>query len=268
MKPELRAAIKQNLRKSIRDYILRFDSETTQPLDLLIPKERKIRSIVGGLETSMGTRVWEPMARALAENNGFEVIKDKILMPSPMPAELASELSTLISLRENKSTWLSAEECKNRLRKVCLKLDTSRIQYIPPPSGTGVDIFLKKNNKYYAYDTKTVQPNLGSIKGFNKQILEWYAYGLCKNPNIDLYCAIAFPYNPRQKNFWDYSPFNKGVLEPHVDALLEDEFWDFLSGLTNTYKYIVEIFEELNEEGFGKEISYMIDNLILKYQDL
>ena len=36
-------------------------SKVFQPLDLLIPNERQIRSIVGGLETSLGTTLWEAL---------------------------------------------------------------------------------------------------------------------------------------------------------------------------------------------------------------
>lgn len=61
---------------------------------------------MGGLETSMGTTVWEPVAKTLAELHGFEVIKEKILRPSPFPNELAAELSSLIVLREDKTTWM------------------------------------------------------------------------------------------------------------------------------------------------------------------
>ena len=117
--------------------------------------------------------------------NGFEIINEKILRPNPFPGELASELAILISLRENRATWVSTKECVKRLREVCRKIKRdSNVQYVPPPAGTGVDIRLKKNGREYAFDTKTVQPNLGGIKGFNKQLLEWYAYMLCKDPML------------------------------------------------------------------------------------
>lgn len=262
MNSELREEIKQSLKTSIRHYIEKFSyGAATQPLDLLIPRERKIRSVVGGLETSMGTTVWEPMAKKLAQQNGFEVITEKINKPEPMPLELASELAVLISLRETRATWVNAEECRERIRNVCSKLSLNDTQYISPPAGTGVDIYLKKDNKYYAFDTKTVQPNLGSIKSFNKQILEWYAYSLCKDPTIDIKCMIAYPYNPYQDNFWSHSPHTLGVLEPKVDALVEDEFWDFLSGFSGTYEEIVKILTELRDEGFGKELSVLIEKI-------
>jgi hypothetical protein len=261
MDNNLREDLKKSLKNSLLKYVQNFKYTSINPLDLLIPHERKIRSLVGGLETSTGTTVWEPIAKTLAAHNGFEVLEEKILKPEPMPEELAIELGALISLRENKTTWVSAEECKTRIRNICRNLDTSGTRYVKPPAGTGVDIFLKKDNRYFAFDTKTVLPNVGSVKGFNKQILEWYAYSICKNPDIDINCMIAYPYNPHSGAFWSYTPHTLGVLQPGVDALAENEFWDFISGTKDTYQIISQVLTELNDEGFGAELSAIIARL-------
>lgn len=259
MDPELREELKQSLQHSLRHYVERFKyGASTQPLDLLIPTERKIRSIVGGLETSMGTTAWEPIAKKLAARNGFEVLDEKILKPAPMPVELATALAAFISLRETPASWIPAIECVQKLRSIVAATDRSSVQYIPPPTGTGVDIFLKKDSKYYAFDIKTVQPNIGSVKSFNKELLEWYAYSICKDPAIDIHCMIAYPYNPYRTDFWTHAPHSQAVLEPRVDALVENEFWDFISGIKDTYQYILGILSELKSEGFGEELSTLI----------
>ena len=261
MDSKIRQDIKINLKNSLRHYVTKFSCKNTQPLDLLIPKERKIRSVVGGLETSMGTTVWEPVAKTLAEFNGFEVVKEKILIPQPFPSDLAGALSTLISLRENSSTWISVKACVEKLIDISKKVDRSSMVFVKPPAGTGVDIRLRKNGKEYAYDIKTVQPNVGSIKSFNKQILEWYAYSICRDPNIEIECRIAYPYNPHSDYFWSHTPHKGGILEPSVDAVVENEFWDFISGQQDTYQEITQMFIELNNEGFGKELSDIIESL-------
>ncbi len=52
---------KNIIRDTVKESIIAFAKKSLkkkakfQILDLLIPKERKIRSIVGGLETSLGT---------------------------------------------------------------------------------------------------------------------------------------------------------------------------------------------------------------------
>ncbi len=257
----VRAEIKGKLRLSLLKYVSAFTYTSTHPLDLLIPKERKVRSLVGGLETSMGTTVWEPIAKALAKMNGFEVIADKILMPVPFPPELASELAIIISLRETTTGWLPINDCIERFREVCRRINRDSITYVHPPAGTGVDIWIKKNGKEFAFDTKTVKPNVGNIKSFNKQLLEWYAYRICKDPEVQIECKVAYPYNPYSGDFWSHTPHTGGILEPRVDALVENEFWDFLSGFQNTFQVIIEIFTELKIEGVGSELPTIIGKM-------
>ncbi|KKQ48877.1 MAG: Type II restriction endonuclease TdeIII [Candidatus Shapirobacteria bacterium GW2011_GWE1_38_10] len=261
MDSKVREEIKSNLKNSIRRYTTNFSYDSFQPLDLIIPKERKIRSLVGGLETSMGTTVWEPIAKTLAKLNGFEVIPEKILEPTPFPPELRVGLSNDISARENRGTWISSNVCVNNFRSICAGIDRSGLTYIDPPPGTGVDVWLKKNGKEYAFDIKTVQPNVGGIKSFNKQILEWYAYRICKEPSVQIECKIVYPYNPYKSDFWSHAKTTGGILEPKVDALVENEFWNFLSGDENTYQEITNMLKELSAEGFGKELSNIIEKL-------
>jgi hypothetical protein len=60
--------IKDTVISSITNFTLRRINTVPnfQILDLIIPVERKIRSVVGGLETSLGTTLWEPLAKNLA----------------------------------------------------------------------------------------------------------------------------------------------------------------------------------------------------------
>ncbi len=73
---EAKRIIRETVKTSIISFAHRALTKKAkfQILDLIIPKERKIRSIVGGLETSLGTTLWEPLAKALAKENGFQVI--------------------------------------------------------------------------------------------------------------------------------------------------------------------------------------------------
>lgn len=92
-------------------------------MDDIFPKERRIRSLIGGLETSLGVTFWEPLSKTLAEINGFEIIKYKILIPTPFPSTLQRELDRLVSERENKpnNRRISTEECIERLRNAALE---------------------------------------------------------------------------------------------------------------------------------------------------
>ena len=63
--------IKLTVSKSIMSFFQNKEVKVSHPLDLIFPRERQIRSLIGGLETSLGTQVWEPLAKMFAKNNGF-----------------------------------------------------------------------------------------------------------------------------------------------------------------------------------------------------
>ena len=70
--------IEQLVTDSISSYLNGNLVYSTQVLDYIFPKERRIRAIIGGLETSLGTKLWEQLAKLLASENGFEVLDEKI----------------------------------------------------------------------------------------------------------------------------------------------------------------------------------------------
>ena len=129
------------------------------------------------------------------------------------------------------------------------------IKYTSPPSGTGVDIHFSKNCIEYIFDIKTTQPNQSGFKGFNKQILEWYAYRFAKNPNANLEARIAIPFNPFKKSWYEKqkSMLSSSPLDITQDIWVENEFWDFCSGKENTFEELQSLFVELGQENFAEE---------------
>ncbi len=112
-----------------------------QILDLIIPTERRIRSVVGGMETSLGTTLWEPLAKNLAVNNGFEVVGESLLAPSNMPANLQNTLQIVINGRLSKDTLYNAKYWHDRIKEVCQNFTKNPLtEFIQPSKGFGVDI--------------------------------------------------------------------------------------------------------------------------------
>ncbi|HAC65148.1 MAG TPA: TdeIII family type II restriction endonuclease [Cyanothece sp. UBA12306] len=252
----LKIEIKTALKKSIRKFFKNKKVTTFHVLDYIFPVERRIRSLIGGLETSLGTTVWEPVAKTLAQSNGFTIVDRPLLMPDPFPKLLQDEISELKRLRECKTEQLSMEACVNRLKELINSIDKSGLSYINPPSGKGVDIYLIKDDKEYVFDIKTNQPNKRAGLDLNLQLLEWYAYRLCQAPLVEIEARIAFPFNPYANKSWWYANAAKVYpLEEHKDAWVQDEFWDFCSGKTNTWNDIRQIFIELGQENFGQEFT-------------
>ena len=59
---DLKKEIKVAIKDSVEAFFLGKEVKVVHPLDLIFPKERRI-SLNCGLETSLGTRVWEPIAK-------------------------------------------------------------------------------------------------------------------------------------------------------------------------------------------------------------
>ena len=243
--------IKSTVKKSIISYVeKKLDSDyNSQILDLLIPKERRIRSIVGGLETSMGRTLWEPLAKALAINNGFTIVESNLDAPANMPSILSNTLSIIIEERKKGSKTYNAESSHENIKKVCQSFVERPIEkFEKAPRGKGVDIWLNKNGIDYFFDTKTVQPNVRSLTSYMEQVLIWYSYYYSKNPGGEAVARIVFPYNPYTSDFWNNTKGRGFPLEKDLEGWVENQFWDFCSGINGTYALITESFSELSED--------------------
>ena len=164
MSEQLEETIKDAVILSIKNYASRkLNSKPKfQILDLIIPKERRIRNIVGGLETSLGTTLWEPLAKELAKANDFVVVEKNLEAPANMPASLQNVLSNILEDRKSDTPSLNGKESHLQIKDACQKFKNSPLKsYVTAPRGFGVDIWLKKGGVNYFFDTKTVQPNVG-----------------------------------------------------------------------------------------------------------
>lgn len=270
MDSKTRFELKTIIADSLRRYAENYQIKTTHPLDLILPEERKLRSFVGGLETSMGVSIWEKLAVFLADRNGYNALSpaERIAFsrrPDPMPVEIVNLMGRLVYSREFKQSWISLEEVACRVRaeiQANYQGKLSNLALVAPSSGSGIDILLEKDGRFRAFDLKTVQPNVSNVKNFNKQLIEWIVYALLRDVDIDFQAQIAYPYNPwggsYERDFWSRSVHRNGPLLCGVEALVEDEFWDNISGYEGTYSYIEECFIELQEEGLGTKIRQIL----------
>lgn len=253
--------------KTIVDSIASFAKNRKeakfQVLDLIMPKERQIRSIVGGLETSMGTTLWEPLAKTLANENGFKIVNEKLEKPVHMPASLENTLNNIISSREESSKIYNAISSKEEIKKICQGFIKNPIaDFEPPPRGGGVDIWLTKGGCNYFFDTKTVQSNLGAYKAQLRQVLSWYAYFFARYPTGEAEARIVFPYNPYKSDFWKNTTGKGFPLERKNEGWVEDEFWNFCSGTENTFRIIKQAFEYIKDNGLvSKEFDVLFKKI-------
>ncbi|MFW3383491.1 TdeIII family type II restriction endonuclease [Aliarcobacter butzleri] len=248
--------IRTTIENSITKYFKNKKVKTTHFLDELFPKERRIRSIMGGLETSLGTQLWEPLANAFAKYNGFE-IKDVKKFNEKVPV-LPDNITNLIAnweKQKNVNPSLSHKVFINELRKSLDSIDYNNLSFQKIPKGEGIDIWISKNNIEYMYDIKTNQINAGSGPKFNRNILNWYAYRLIMDSSINLECKLAFPFNPHNENFWLKEKGKISPLIPQEEAVVGDEFWNFLLGKENSTQLIFDSFKILGKEGFANKFN-------------
>lgn len=255
---DIKAIVKETVVKSINDFARKSLKKKAkfQILDLLIPKERKIRSIVGSLETSLGTTLWEPLAKTLARNNGFSVIDSNLQCPMNMPSSLNNTLQSIIDDRKKNGGLYDANSSHDEIKRICQSFLKRPIKsFEAPPKGKGVDVWLEKDGVNYFFDTKTVQPNLPALMGCLEQILYWYAYFYSKEPQGTAVARIVFPYNPSpEKSFWDGIIGKGKPLEADNEAWVENQFWDFCSGGSGSYSIITESFTEIHESGILEKV--------------
>lgn len=255
---EIFTIVRSTAINSIANYIRNRQNTVPQfqILDIIIPTERRIRSVVGGMETSLGTTLWEPLAKNLARLNGFEIVEKNLMAPSITPGILQNTIQVLIEGRKSTNSIYSAKYCQDRIQEICQSfLLDPIVNFKAAPKGFGVDIWLIKNDVNYFFDTKTVQSNLGSYSKYFEQILNWYGYFYASNPSGNAFSRIVFPYNPHKDcDFWKKTVGNGFPLEPKTEGWVQNEFWDFCSGFPNTFEIILSAFKDISEKGDLKEI--------------
>lgn len=250
--------VKITIKSSIKNYLdskKKPDSEHVV-LDRIFPTERYIRSIMGGLETSLGTTLWESIARQIALHNGFEARDPKtFLMPDAIPIEIHSIMNKWQHLREVAGANVSLNGYVDELRHAIPTIDTSKLRYARISKGKGVDLWLVKDGVEYAFDLKTVQINAGNGVAFNIKLIEWYAYRLLQDPSLQFQARMVFPYcpfvPPTIDSWWKQMGGRAYPLLRNEDAWVQDDFWDFLTGEPNTWSKIVDVIDEIAKEDFA-----------------
>ncbi|MDE9544544.1 TdeIII family type II restriction endonuclease [Xenorhabdus bovienii] len=252
--------IEDTIKKSIADY---FEGKkkisVNHVLDMIFPEERRIRSLIGGLETSLGTRLWEPLALAFAAKNGFNILNHKELNKRVpiIPDEVRHFISDYENSKKGGADILGWEFYKS----LCDFIKERKIvvdKYQKIPKGEGVDIWIEKSGVEYLIDIKTNQINAGLGSKLTTNQANWYTYRALEYTENKVICLLAFPFNPHNdKDFWIKEGGKVKPLISGKEAVVADEFWDFLLGKENTTQLIFDSFKRIGEQGFGKQFEHI-----------
>ena len=254
---DTKVQVKAIVESSIRNFFTNKKVEVNHVLDHLFPQERRIRSLVGGLETSMGTKVWEPLAKFFAQSNDFTVKNHTEYNASvPVPPKFCRDLISSFKHRKITNSMLRNEEFFKEVKAEIQKRNyvvTERSKPSAQGKGLGLDVWLEKNGIEYLVDIKTNQINTGGGSTFTENQLIWYCWRALDGAE-NVKCLLAFPFNPHTgKDFWAKESSKAHPLIPKVEAVVGNEFWDFLSGSERTVDLIFECYKELGETGFANQ---------------
>lgn len=240
--------------QSIIDYLDARDEPDTfhAVLDRIFPVERRIRSIIGGLETSLGTRLWEQLAVAFATRAGFEVLNPKsFTMPQDLPVSVFALKSEWDTLRKSRGSTAKIADFAITAKDVMRNSNYKPGSIGRPTKGIGLDIWLRRDGMEYAFDIKTVQVNANMGNSMNSQLMDWTVWRAATAPDVPFHARIAFPYSATAPytvaSFWQGWGGRVAPLQ-RVDTLVQEEFWSFVSGAADAWPAMVKAFDRIAGE--------------------
>ena len=261
----IKEAAERTARESILKYLLtrKVDHEPHILLTKIFPVEAQMKSGLHGLTTSLGSSLWEKLAKEIALKNGFNLIIDMDVeeidhsKSQNFPDSLKIVMQQWNASRpiddsnpEGKPLKEFVSEYESELNKIS---NFPPIDFQPMGDGQGIDVFLEKDQIEYAFDLKTVQPTKSSGKNYYSRLLNWYQFRILQKkfqPKIAPQKEKGFqghfviPYDTTQRGWWNQNVSKARPLSK-FDLLVADDFWDLLSGITNTLQSIEAGFDNL-----------------------
>lgn len=244
------------LKMCLRNKFANYKPETAfMPFHTrLIGKDRMaLYSFIHSLNTSFGTSIFEPVAKALGTIR-YEHADNQQIAGTKISTSAQKVIQEIMdSLTTSKTTPDKAAEIQ-AIRKVCTK--GSMVSVKP----TKVDLKLVSDSgEIFLIDIKTAKPNIGAFKEFKRTLLEWIATTLADNPDASVNSLIAIPYNPYEPKPYERWTIH-GMLDQKSELLVADEFWDFLGG-DGAYASLLDSFERV-----GIELRHEIDKYFSSFK--
>lgn len=238
-------ALTKDQRKEIREFVgekiksklEKYSPETTYMpfLSKIIRDKKFVRSysFTHSLATSFGMSFYEQITEIIARDN-FDKVKTQWNAPEKISRKRKQKINDII------------DELGNDSRKPCTKKEVNEILSIPNGTMTKVksdktvDVYLKRKNKEYYIDIKTVKPNRPGFKSHKRKLLEWIA-----RANKPINAFIVFPYNPYHPK--KYKRFGMDDYMDKSDIKIGSDYWDFIGG-KGCYRDLMMIFDSVGKK--------------------
>jgi hypothetical protein len=215
---------------------------------LVFPSQSMTRSQIGGLETSLGTGLWQQLAKRLAEANKLEVLKAGVV-ESPKEGSTAAALAEKLKAVAVKGTPLDmvSAEVATRVKETASQSeDWERLK-----KGDGVDFHFKKSNTEYAVDIKTAHLNAKNGDTFHDMLKRWVVYRqLRASGNVVFRARLVIPYDSEYDESGgvrDWWSVHKGKASPltRQDVWIGNDFWKELTDCAGAWKAIGDGFKRV-----------------------
>ena len=126
-------------------------------------------SFIHSLNTNFGTSFFEPVAKALAQQN-FTSAETQQSAGTQITSEAYLVIHEIMSNLTTATCSPNKIEEIEKIRAVCRKGTPGKVKL------TNVDVkVVSKDGTVYLFDIKTAKPNKGGFKEFKRTLLEWIA---------------------------------------------------------------------------------------------
>ena len=209
--------IEELLSKKIEHKLKKYGRETTTMpfLARLIQDNEKIAaySFIHSMATTLGMSIYEDVSVMLASETADEAFRNYGVGGVISNAQKTTISNIISGLRNGSRT----AEIDTEIQEV---LNSSTKQGKFQKSGNIADFYMKRNDKEYYFEIKTVKPNIDVFEKSKTKLLEWVAR---KRMPVNVF--LAFPYNPYHPKL--YRRFTEsGMMNPPHDFLVGDEYWE------------------------------------------
>ena len=249
--------IKNLLRDTLNKKLSKYKRESSYMpfLSTLIQDKEKVASysFIHSIATSLGMSLYEMISVILAKPIS-EVAKRNVKVEGTLSPAQKEAISKIVN------------ELREGIRKVNQEKEIAEVLKADAKGGKNqkdnqiADFFMKRDNKEYYFEIKTVKPNIDVFTKSKVKLLEWMA-----RKQKPIKAILAFPYNP-----YHPEPYNRfteqGVVEHGKEFLIAEEYWDFVGG-KGTYEKLLKIFDEIGKE-FKEKIKLKIEEVAKEKMDV
>src|SRR3989338_11506463 len=232
--PQLGAQVRN---APFHDAFLECFRRELAPLNVDTPHLVAIASWLHGLNTSLGSG-FESISHILSD--GY---KRKFTGAYTLNVKTTQATNIENIIRDLKADTHAPD--LNREDHLILNFDALETEL--PSLPFTVDTYIERENEIIAIELKSVRPNSGEGRGEKQKILYGKASLKLLNPGKNIRFIVGFPFDPTSNSptGYDKTRFFNYLIEfkkffAQGEILIASEFWDFLSGSSNTMEEILD----------------------------